>query len=252
MTCVDEDCVRFRQVVRKMSPVEHDSPSPERFPKTARLLPLPSLVLFPRVVQPLRICEPRDRELLEAALADDRLIATALLAPGWEHDYEGRPRLLPVACLGRIAAHHCLDDGSSNVLVAGLRRVRLLRELPPTKGFREAEVELLEDVCFPADAARERAFQRRLRDALARVLPDLPAAGDSLHQLLHGDVSLGALTDIISHLLDIELEAKHALLAEANVHRRAESLLGHLSAVASDTALGRAGRSEFPPEFGLN
>jgi len=231
--------------------LDRDGPSPGPFPQTARLLPLPNLVLFPHVVQPLRLGEPRDRELIEAALADDGLIATALLAPGWEHDYEQRPRLLPVACLGRITVHHHLDDGSWNVLVAGLRRARCLRELPPTKGFREAELELLEDV-LPADAARERAFHQKLRDALAHALPDPPPPGDSWHELLHGDVPLGAMTDIISHLLDIGLEAKHALLAEADVHRRAESLLEHLAGVAADTELGRAGRSAFPPEFGVN
>jgi len=231
--------------------LEHDGPLPEHPPEAARLLPLPNLVLFPHAVQPLRLGEPRDRQLVEAALAHDRLVATALLAPGWEHDYERRPPLLPVACLGRITAHHRLDDGSWNVLVAGLRRARWLRDLPPTKGFREAELELLEDVS-PADAARERAFRQKLRDALARALPDPPAAGDAWHDLLYGDVPLGALTDIISHLLDIGLEAKHALLAETNVHRRAASLLEHLAAVAADTELGRAGRSEFPPEFGPN
>ena len=110
-----------------MSLLEHGSPSPGHFPRTGRLLPLPTLVMFPHVVQPLRIREPRDRKLLEAALADDRLIVAAVTAPGWEHDYEGRPTLLPVACLGRINAHHCLEDGTSHVLLGGLRRVRLLR-----------------------------------------------------------------------------------------------------------------------------
>ena len=67
----------------------------------ARLFPLPNLVLFPHVLQPLHIFEPRYCDLLEAALADDRLIAMAVLAPGWEKDYEGRPPVHPIACLGR-------------------------------------------------------------------------------------------------------------------------------------------------------
>ena len=44
-------------------------------------------------MQPLHIFEPRYRAMLEESLADDRLIGMALLAPGWENDYEGRPPL---------------------------------------------------------------------------------------------------------------------------------------------------------------
>jgi Lon protease-like protein len=185
-------------------------------------------------------------------MADDRLITMAVLAPGWEDDYEGRPPLCPVACLGRVAAYHRLEDGSYNVLVVGLRRVRLLSELPPTRTFREADVEVLEDVYPPAEAAGTSDLKRRLRGAFLHILPHLPQMEDQLDQLLSGDVPLGVLTDIIGYMLDIDSDAKQALLAEANVHRRAEMLLDHLSACAADTALGRCGAGVFPPEFGVN
>ena len=42
---------------------------PDDFAGQARLFPLPNLVLFPHVMQPLHIFEPRYRELLEDALA---------------------------------------------------------------------------------------------------------------------------------------------------------------------------------------
>ena len=61
----------------------------------ARLFPLPNLVLFPHVVQPLHIFEPRYRQLMADALADDRLIAMALLRPGWEEDYHGNRPSIP-------------------------------------------------------------------------------------------------------------------------------------------------------------
>ncbi|MCC7084863.1 MAG: LON peptidase substrate-binding domain-containing protein, partial [Pirellulales bacterium] len=58
--------------------------SPETFAGTARLFPLPNLVMFPHVLQPLHIYEPRYRAMLEEALDDDKLIAMAMFAPGWE------------------------------------------------------------------------------------------------------------------------------------------------------------------------
>lgn len=226
--------------------------SPEDFSGKARLFPLPNLVLFPQVMQPLHVFESRYRELLEDALAGDRMIAVATLAPGWEADYDGRPPLYPVACLGRIVVHNRLKGGAYNVLLVGLRRVRVVRELPPKKSFREAEVELVEDR-YPVEAAVSGAvLQRKLHSAFLRILPVLSQAQDQLDQLLGSDISLGTLTDIISYMLEIDLEQKEVLLAEANVHRRAELLLGHLFAMTNAVELGDAGILVFPPEFSPN
>ncbi|MHC4179823.1 MAG: LON peptidase substrate-binding domain-containing protein, partial [Planctomycetota bacterium] len=201
-----------------MSSFEDLSFSLEHFSGRVRLFPLPNLVLFPHVMQPLHVFEPRYRNLLEDALDDDRLIAMATLAPGWESDYEGRPPLYPVACLGRITTYHRLDDGTYNVLLLGLRRVRVVRELTPASSFREAEVELCEDYVPPARATVRAALRRKLRNALLETLPSLPEAQEQLDQLLGADVSLGVLTDVISYMLDLDLSDKEALLAQTDVY----------------------------------
>jgi Lon protease-like protein len=234
-----------------MSSFEDLSFSFEDFSGTVRLFPLPNLVLFPHVIQPLHVFEPRYRSLLEDALAGDRLIAMAVLSPGWEEDYEGRPPLGPTACLARVTTHHRLDDGTYNLLLLGLCRVRLLRELPPGRAYREAEVELCED-SYPVEEAGQRAaLQRRLRTALLRVLPLLPEAHEQMDQLLASDLPLGLLTDVVSYMLDIDIPAKEALLGEANVHRRAEMLLEHLAAARS-SARRTCGMAVFPPRFSVN
>src|SRR3712207_569670 len=102
-----------------------DLPALDKFAGIARLFPLPNLVLFPSVIQPLHIFEPRYRQMTADALAGDRLLAIVLLRPGWEEEYEGRPAVYPVACLGHIAAHQRLEDGRSNLLLRGLRRIRI-------------------------------------------------------------------------------------------------------------------------------
>jgi Lon protease-like protein len=73
------------------------------FGGTVRLFPLPNLVLYPQVVQGLHIFEPRYRQLTADAVAADGLMALALLRPGWEMDYEGRPAIHRVACLGKVS-----------------------------------------------------------------------------------------------------------------------------------------------------
>ena len=235
-----------------MSTFEDLSFSCEGFSGQVRLFPLPNLVLFPHVMQPLHIFEPRYRRLLEDALAGDRLITMALLAPGWERDYEGRPPLYPTACLARITTHHQLEDGTYNLLLLGLQRVRLVRELAPTKLYREAQVELCEDDYPMHEAGCRHVLQRRLRDALVRVLPMLPEAQEQIDQLLASDVPLGVLTDVIAFMLDLEIGDKESLLTEVNVHRRAELLLEHLTAAASGSASASFAAAIFPPRFSVN
>lgn len=217
--------------------------SPESFSGRVRVFPLPNLVVFPHVMQPLHIFEPRYRAMLEEALADDGLIGMALLASGWESDYEGRPPLRRVGCLCRVATHHRTSEGSYNVLVLGLRRIKIVRELPPNKSFREAEVELCDDV-YPDEGAGARGqLQLRLLESFKRVLPKIPEAQEQLDQLLGGQIPLGMLTDIVAYTLDIELQFKERMLEETCVDRRAEELLEFLS---------RLRRLAFPPEFSVN
>src|SRR6266550_8633285 len=141
------------------------------FAGTARLFPLPNLVLFPHVVQPLHVFEPRYRQMTADALAGDRLIALVLLKPGWEDEYDGRPAAHPVACLGRVVADQLLPDGRYNLLIRGLARLRLRDEVADDKPYRTGRGELLTDGPLPSLSEA-----KALRKELARkVLPRFAA-----------------------------------------------------------------------------
>lgn len=220
---------------------------PEQFRGTARLFPLPNLVLFPHVMQPLHVFEPRYRQMLEAALDDDGLIAMATLAPGWQADYEGRPTLHSHACLCRVATHHRRDDGTYNILVLGLCRVKLADELPAVNLYREANVELLEDIYSNLGEIVRPRLQRDLVAAFKGVLPSAAEAYEQLDQLLSSDIALGMLCDIVAFTLELETEVKLALLAETDVDRRAKSLLKFLAKMPA-----RSDVRDFPPGFSVN
>src|SRR5713226_10007344 len=92
------------------------------------IFPLPNVVLFPTVFLPLHIFEPRYREMVADALADDRLIGMVLLKPGWQHDYEGRPPVYPIGCSGVMTHVDRTTDGRYNIVLRGLERFRILEE----------------------------------------------------------------------------------------------------------------------------
>jgi len=233
-----------------MPPFDEIPPTIDDFSGTVRLFPLPDLVLFPHVMQPLHIFEPRYRDLLEDALEDDRLIAMSLLRPGWEREYEGRPPLYPVACLGRVTIHRRLEDGTYNLLLLGLHRVRLIRELSPRRRYREAHAELCDDYVPPLFVEEQKALARRLRQMFVKAVPLIPEAKEQLGELIDADLPLGTLTDLVSYVLDLEPAEKHRLLWETNVYRRAKLLIEHLA--TPNRACGECAAAGFPPQFSSN
>jgi Lon protease-like protein len=221
----------------------------DTFSGVARLFPLPNLVLYPHVMQPLHIFEERYRELVEDALAGDKLIAMAVLEPGWETDYESRPPVSKYACLGKIVAHHRLPDGRYNLLLLGVQRVRIIEELNPLRSFRQASVALLDDD-YDFDASGDmHTLQEKLLTAFRNNLPCECETPEQLEKLMTGELPLGLLTDLAAYALPLETEVKQELLAECSVTARAHILLSQLDELELSTA---PAPREFPPRFSAN
>jgi Lon protease-like protein len=214
------------------------------FSGTARLFPLPNLVLFPQVVQPLHIFEPRYRQMTADALAGDRLIAMALLRPGWEADYDGRPALHPVACLGQIVADQRLDDGRYNLLLRGVARVRIRHELASEKLYRSAAVEVVEERLVEG-AATAQVLRHRLTQGVRPWFEAQAEAREQLQRLLDNDLPLGVLCDVLAFTLPLPPAARQALLEEADVAARVRDLLARLDALKGEDR-------SFPPPFSAN
>jgi len=223
--------------------------SPDDFSGFARLFPLPNLVMFPHVMQAMHIFEPRYRSLFEEALSDDKQIALGVLAPGWEVDYEGRPALESMACLCRIATYQRTPEGTYNVLLLGVRRIQLQEELPPTKPFRVAEAEIVEDHVPPNSSAEEIVrLQQQLLVAFKRSMPKIPPSYDQIDELLGSQITLGMLADIVAYTAEIDLKTKLSLLKASNVVDRVHILLSALSTSGRPNATRRT----FPPAFSTN
>ncbi|NBX29732.1 hypothetical protein EBR04_04665 [bacterium] len=169
------------------------------------------------------------------------------MAKGWEGDYEGRPPLRSTACLCRIATHQRTKEGTYNALVLGVRRIRLVRELPAKKLFRTVESELLEEIEPDTDAGAAAALQQELLAAFKQSMPQIPNAYEQLDELLGSQITLGMLSDIVSYTVDLAMEVKVKLLAECDVVRRTRLLL---DALAARPAAGTT--RVFPPDFSIN
>lgn len=219
------------------------------FTGVARLFPLPNIVLFPHVMQPLHIFEDRYRQMTADALQADRLIAMVLLKPGWETTYAARPAIYSVGCVGKIIAEQKLDDGRYNILLRGMSRVRIVHELVQSTLYRQARVELLEDT--PAlGEAREKKWRRLLSKLVSVWVPKQGGVLQQFRKLLKSDIGLGPLCDILSFALPLEVEVKQELLEELDIERRVKRLLK--SMVPDSSKLPTSEEKKFPPEFSVN
>lgn len=220
------------------------------FSGVVRLFPLPNLVLYPHVMQPLHIYEGRYREMLQDALATDQLITMSVLKPGWETDYESRPPISEHACLGKVVASHRLEDGRFNLLLLGVQRVKIIKELDPLRSFRQAQVELVED-CYDFSSKCERSrVQEELISAFQQHLPCTCELPEQLENMLSNELPLGLLTDLAAYALPLCPEVKLELLGQRSVRRRAEILLTQVKHLAAKKEKKSA--LTFPPTFSEN
>ncbi len=217
---------------------------PKSFSGWAPLFPLPGVVLLPGALLPLHVFEPRYRLMLKDALEGEKLIAMALLLPGFEASYEAAPAIDEWVGLGRIVAHEPLPDGRSNLLLAGLRRAKVLEE-DRTRAYRLGKLEVLDDDAASLDDAASAA----LRDEVVRLLGRAPKTlvRDPVRlkvAIEMTQLTLGALLDLAADTLKLELEERLALLHEVRVAERARGLIAMLR--------HRVGTGKYPARFSKN
>ena len=89
------------------------------------VMTLGNCVFLPQQLLPLRIFEPRYRKMLKETLAGSRMFAISQLdEDSLSPDNDEPP--CPFTCVGRIVGHVEREDGTSHIVLEGLRRAREL------------------------------------------------------------------------------------------------------------------------------
>lgn len=178
------------------------------------IFPLTGALLFPGLQLPLHIFEPRYRSMISDSLVRDRRIA--MIQP--QGQYDGAP-LFQIGCVGKIGDVEAMEDGRYNVILEGISRFRLLRELDVTTPFRQVEGILIEDDAGASLSAVERAsFERE-----ARHFAD--AQGYSVDWDSVGRLDDVSLINGVSQIAPFDAAAKQALLEADSLAARCELLV---------------------------
>ncbi len=177
-----------------------------------RLFPLPEIALFPSHGLPLHVFEQRYRSLTRDALAGDGVVAI----PRLRQKERDESDLWPVFGIGVVSEHEELADGKFNLIVRGVARARLVRELPTVHLYREAEVEILGEDTSGVTREDAGSLAACLVELGRRLSPETQAA---LGQLAALQRNPGRLADLSAAAL-LTPAAHQIVLAELGVKRR--------------------------------
>jgi len=198
-------------------------------PVEVPVMTLRDTVFFPRVVLPLYIFEERYRQMLSEVLAGERIFAVVREDPADATKSDDEP-LSAVGTVGLVRAATKNDDGTSNVVLQGLARVRvtgIIDEEP----YRRIAVEVIEDEAGAAEdellalramaistLKREPDLMRSLPKEFAEFLPTIEAPE--------------IFVDVVASALVNEADARQRILEAPTTRSRLEGLTDFLEASA--------------------
>ena len=195
----------------------------DNFSGIVPIFPLSSVVFFPNTLLPLHIFEPRYKQMIEDTMKSEKIIAMALLKPGWEKEYYGSPEIYGIAGIGRIVSSEYLENGRSNIVLYGLKRVKILEEISE-KPYRTAKITIIESNNSEKD--------KLLKDKLCHLIStwnEMLGEKEKKHKIKVNTVlPLHNLTDVLSSVLLTNIYEKQAMLEEINTEKRAEKLIGFI------------------------
>ena len=182
---------------------------------------LPNAILFPQSLLPLYIFEERYRRMLADCLAGDRMFSVALLQKdAAKLSDEFKP--YDVAGLGIIRAAVGNDDGTSNIILQGVTRVRICG-YEYDKPYPMAQIEPLETAAadgVEADSLAAKVAQLlEIRAKLNMALPDHVA------KYLTGLKDADNLADLVSFTLLSDFYAKQEILETIDLRQRLQRLI---------------------------
>jgi Lon protease-like protein len=197
---------------------------PIALPNFIPVMPLPGVLLFPNALLPLHIFEPRFREMLDHALRADRMLCVALVRTE-RHHWRTSADLYPISTVGLIRACVGRNDGTSDLILQGLQRVRFTRFLQeepyPIARIKPLKTRTKLTVETDALSAKVMEFYSRLK-AAGRELPE------KVDRYLSEMNDPEMLADLIASTFISDSERRQQLLEELDLNERLRLLIQYL------------------------
>jgi len=202
----------------------HTMSSSVTLPKDLPVMPLPAAVLFPHALLPLYIFEPRYRHMLKRALQQHRMFCITLIKPSCP-DWRAPEDFFHLGTAGLIRACVGRGDGTSNLILQGLQRVRF-NSFHQEKPFPIASIDAVESR-DPTTVETE-ALGAKVIELYGNLKHDRRQLPVKLDRYLSELRDLEMLADLMaSTFVNDPLRRQH-LLEERSVNQRLRFLIRYL------------------------
>src|SRR5713226_2729554 len=195
-----------------------------KLPDQVPVMPLLGAVLFPHALLPLYIFESRYRGMLEHALHHHRMFCVTLIKPSCP-EWHAPEDFFHLATAGLIRACVGRGDGTSNLILQGLQRVRFASFEQKTP-FPVAKIDIVESrstTTVKTEALGEKALE--LYSKLKRDGRQLPAKVDRYLSQLK---DLEMLADLMASTFINDPLRRQRVLEELSVNQRLRLVIQYL------------------------
>lgn len=202
-------------------------------PNAVPVMPLPGAILFPHALLPLYIFEMRYRAMLDYALSADRMFCVTLIKPN-RSEWRSPKDFNHIATVGLIRACVGRGDGTSNLILQGLQRVRFTGFAQETP-FPIAEIEPLSSK--PADPpAQADALAARVLDFYEKFKGDGRRFPEKVDRYLSDLSDPEMLADLMAATFVTDPSRRQHLLEELAIDRRLRLVIEYLRDENGDAA----------------
>ncbi|MFP6663073.1 MAG: endopeptidase La [Deltaproteobacteria bacterium] len=217
-------------------------------PETLPILALRGIVIFPSAIVPLPISRKPSLELVEQALAGNRLLG--LVAQKiTEEETPTAESVHRRGTVGRLLKMLKYPDQSVRILVQGLHRIEV-EEFEQIAPYMRGRIRTLEDIY---DSKEElKAMQAHLVNQFAKFVSMIPYLPDELQLVVMNIKDPGKVTDLISSNLNISVDEKQDLLNTVEVRARMDRLSKILGREIELLELGSKIQSQVQGEMAQN
>jgi len=189
-------------------------------PSTIPIMALSGLTLFPNALLPLYIFEPRYRQMLDTVLSGDRIFAVGMVRPD-----TGEETIFPVAGAGLVRACVGQPDGTSQLILQGIGRVRF-ESFPQTEPYLIGRAEPVPTVDDDLDATQK--FGAELQEICLGLVSRGVELPEQFARAVGEMKDPAALGDLVAqHLIREPLSAQE-VLGESNLPARLGKLVSIL------------------------
>ena len=103
---------------------------------TIPVFPLSNFIIFPKTTVPLNIFEKRYLSMVDDAMKKDKLIG--MIQPSNKNDIT--PNVYKIGCVGKIVSYNETNDGRYLIVLNGISRFNVIKEIVNRKLYREFDV----------------------------------------------------------------------------------------------------------------